>query len=357
MRMALSIIKPVVICVCVSVLTIPYLVAKGSSDIRIIPFQKGMCYATWSNTGFLSPKSDESLASMSDTGVNCVQIVPTWYQKTYDSTIMTKKANRSPTDKSIIHAIRQAHSTGMAVMLKPHIDLIANDGNYRADIGFSSEEDWEKWCKNYINFITQYAKMAQRENVEYFCVGTELSYASTRTAMWKERIIPAVKKHFEGKITYAANWDNYKNIDFWDELDFAGIDAYFPLCTNDNPTVRELKGAWKKWVDEIEAWQDNNNMPVAFTEVGYCSSDDAAKRPWEEAFSGLPNLKLQANCYEALIQTFSDKTWFCGVYWWKWNTYAGSGGKNHKRFTPQNKPAMNLVKVWYNQSLDEGTGF
>ena len=320
-------------------------------------FQKGMCYVTWNANSYETKRSDESLQMMAGTGVTCVQIVVTWYQQDFNSIKMERVENRTPTDTSVIHAIQKAHEYGMAVMLKPHVDLIRQENSSRGDIGFSAESDWEEWFANYMEFIKYYARMAEKEGVEIFCIGTELSYASTKTDVWRNLIIPEVKNIFSGQLTYAANWDNYKNIKFWDELDYAGIDAYFPLSNKNNPTLEDLKEGWQKWLCEIEEWHGKVNKPIIFTEVGYCSADIAPNKPWEEAFSGNTNLRIQADCYRALLETFCGKSWFAGVYWWKWNIYAGSGGKNHKRFTPQNKPALDYVKMWYTQLIKDGGAF
>jgi len=311
----------------------------GSPQANIIVheglFQKGMCYATWREEGFSSRKSDASLRSMRKTGVNCVQIVATWYQTEFDSTRMRPIKNRTPSNSSIRHVIRKAHSYGMSVMLKPHIDLNTREGNSRGDIGFSRQRDWEIWFKNYTTFITHYAKIAQQERVEIFCIGTELSYAAKQSAMWKSMVIPEVRKQFKGPITYAANWDNYMNILFWKDLDYAGIDAYFPLSYSKNPSLNELKDSWMKWLNEIEKWQKTVGKPVIFPEVGYCSASHAAKRPWEETINGKPNLAIQENCYRALFETVCEKKWLHGLYWWVWNTYAGSGGKKTLHTPPK----------------------
>ena len=325
--------------------------ARSVSNMKHQVFQKGMCYATWDNDAFLGKRSDESLKAMLDTGANCVQIVVTWYQDTFNSTYIKASEERTPSDKSIEHVIKKAHEYGLSVMLKPHIDLIKSDGNSRGDIGFSSEEDWDTWFNEYLVFIKHYARIAQKYKVEFFCIGTELSYAAAQTDAWVNKIIPAVRKIYSGKITYAANWDSYKNVEFWSELDFAGIDAYFPLYVSDNPTVGEIKSAWEKWVTEIEAWQKDIKKSVVFTECGYSSADSAAKKPWEEVSSGSPNFELQANCYMALMETFCGKPYFKGLYWWKWNTYARSNAGFNLSFSPQNKPAIDCIQLWNDQSI------
>ena len=51
--------------------------------------------------------------------------------------------------------------------------------------------------------------------------------------------------------------------------------------------------------------------------------------------------------YQALLETFWTQPWFAGIYWWHWGTHEKMGGANHRGFTPQNKPAQELVAAWY----------
>ncbi|MDD5495809.1 MAG: hypothetical protein PHP46_01755 [Candidatus Omnitrophica bacterium] len=312
-------------------------------------FQKGVCYVTWSKETFATPTSDQSIKNMAEANIGSVAIVVTWYQDEYNS-FQIKATDRSPSDASIRHAIRKAHKLGISVMLKPHVDLIHQDGVTRSDIGFQADDEWQKWFKAYENFIVHYARMAEEEKVEFFCIGTELAFTATRKDLWKGRIIPAVRKRFSGQLTYAANWDEYRDVGFWDDLDYVGIDAYFPLADKPDPTYEEIKAGWQKWYKEIEAWQAGIGKPILFTECGYASADHAAMKPWDEPMGGKPNLRVQADCYRALFETFWGKPWFYGIYWWNWNTYPGSGGENNRSFTPQNKPALNYVKMWYSRT-------
>lgn len=319
-------------------------------------FQRGMTYVTWSSEGFASIKSDESVKSMAECGVEFVAIVVTWYQEVFNSTDIMR-TGRTPSDSSLRHAVRKAHAHGMKVMLKPHIDLIRDEGNYRADIGFGSEKKWEEWFENYSKFINFYARLAEEEGVELLCIGTELSFAATKKDFWENVVIPGVRKNFSGRITYAANWDDYKEIGFWEKLDYAGIDAYFPLSANANPTLDDLKEGWKIWLRDIEVWHNRIKKPVIFTECGYPSTNGAAAKPWEEVMIGQPNMNIQADCYRAVFETFWGKEWFSGVYWWNWNTYPLSGGGKDKRFTPQNKLAAAEIKSWYGKLQDERPAF
>ncbi|MEA3489841.1 MAG: hypothetical protein U9R44_05850 [Candidatus Omnitrophota bacterium] len=309
---------------------------------------KGMCYVAWDKDRFASSYSDKSLEKLANLGVEYISIIVTLYQEEHDSTEI-KRTERTPSDRSIAHAIKTAHKLGLKVMLKPHLDLIDKyDGTYcRSDIGFADDKAWKKWFKEYKKFILHYARMAKRFDVEIFCVGTELSFATQKNSAWQNGILPAVRKAYPGKLVYAANWDNYKNIMFWKDLDYIGIDAYFPLTYKTDPTVEDLKKGWEKWIFEIEAWRTSINKPVIFTEIGYPCTKHAPCMPWKGGNEGNAAPDIQAKCYEAFFGSVWKRPWLAGVYWWKWDTNIHSGGINNRRFTPQNKPAEKIIELHY----------
>ncbi len=323
------------------------------ADVTAPLFQKGMSYVGWDRDCFASKYSDLSLKKLSEIGVEYVAICVTQYQEKHNSTKI-KRTDQTPADFSIRHAIKTAHKLGMKVMLKPHIDLIdKHDGTYwRADIGFTNEEDWQKWAVEYCKFIRHYAKIAEKLDVELFCIGTELAFAAQKNGIWEDMIIPEVKKVYSGKLIYAANWDNYKNIKFWKDLDYVGIDAYFPLTYKSNPTVEDIKTGWEKWKYDLEAWQKQINKPIIFTEIGYASTSHAASNPWQGGTFGNADIETQAKCYKAFFESFEGSSWLAGVYWWRWNTNIYAGGKHNRQFTPQNKPAEKIIEARYKNMQD-----
>jgi len=318
-------------------------------------WQKGICYTTWTKEKYSTPASDESLEALSKTGAKWVSILTTWYQDKCSNTDI-HPSEKTPSDESVIHAIKQAHSLGMKVMIKPHLDIIdTSDGSWRGEIGCSTEPDWQMWFEHYRDFVLHYAKICEENKVEIFCIGTELTSVSTiRENMWKEIVIKPVREVYSGPLTYAANWnEEYTHVKFWDALDYIGIDAYFPLSEKDKPTLKELKKGWEEWVTEMEEFQKKVNKPVIFPEVGYCAADWTAKTPWEELTGNL-NMKLQADCFEALLETFWTKDWFYGLYWWRWGTNKNFGGPNNRGYIFQNKPAQKIVEKWYKKSTPKG---
>ena len=97
-----------------------------------------------------------------------------------------------------------------------------------------------------MEYIMHYARLAESAKVEAFCIGLELKHAVKERAAFWDGLIAQVRKVYSGKITYAANWDNFHNIPFWIKLDFIGINAYFPLSQENQPTSSELYDAWEE---------------------------------------------------------------------------------------------------------------
>lgn len=319
-----------------------------SSQVKpVFHVQKGMCYVGWNKDRYASRHSDQSLKKLIDLGVKYVSIVVTQYQDTHNSVTINPTEN-TPSDNSISHVINKAHSLGLKVMLKPHVDIIGEliDPYSRADIGFADENDWHKWFSEYQSFITHYAKLAEELHVEIFCVGTELSFTTQKDLLWR-KIISTVREVYSGKLIYAANWDNYKNIKFWEDLDYVGIDAFFPITYRPNPSLIELKRGWEKWKSQIRAWHAAVNKPIIFTEIGYSSTSGAPMMPWEKGLQGNADLKTQANCYKAFFDSIWGCSWLAGVYWWRWDTSIHAGGEHNRQFTPQNKPAQKIIETYY----------
>jgi len=104
---------------------------RTSADAAV---QKGISYAVWWSGLYSSPDSDLSLVHLAETGAEWISLIVTAYQQDISSTtIYTTTA--TPTDADVIHVITQAHSLGLKVMLKPHVDPEDVEGHWRGEIG------------------------------------------------------------------------------------------------------------------------------------------------------------------------------------------------------------------------------
>jgi len=239
---------------------------------------------------------------------------------------------------------------GIQVMLKPQLWIWR--GLFTGDLAMESEADWQQLEASYSDFILTYASLAEETGAELFCIGTELeAFVAARPAFWA-RLIEAVRERYSGQITYAANWDEYDQVPFWEALDYIGIDAYFPLSQDRNPTVAALREGWAPWKKSIRELAAEKNRPVLFTEYGYRSVDYTARKPWlADRSEGRVNLQAQSNAKTALFEEFWQEPWFAGGFLWKWFiNHPVSGGPLDNRFTPQNKPAQQVIRTYYRRN-------
>jgi hypothetical protein len=248
-----------------------------------------------------------------------------------------------------ISLISKAQAAGLKTMIKPHV-WVRGDG-WPGDFDLETEEEWKAWESSYADYILANARIADSLNADMLCIGTEYRQAvKKRPAFWSQ-LIKDCREVYSGQLTYAANWDNYENVSFWGELDYIGVDAYFPVCDRQTPMMSTLKAGWQPVKSDLKSLSEKYQRPVIFTEYGYRSVDYAAAGHWELGQEDMTlNLEGQAVCYQALYEEFWTEPWFGGGFLWKWHPNpASSGGHVNLRYTPQNKPAMEVIRKWYGQ--------
>ncbi len=244
---------------------------------------------------------------------------------------------------------KELRNKGIKIMLKPQIWV--SNGQFTGFIKMMKEEDWTTLETSYSSFILEYARIAEQNNFEILCIGTELeSFIDARPAYWNQ-LIKDVKKIYKGKLTYASNWNEYNRTPFWEELDYIGIDAYFPVDDKQLPTLEATKNGWQKHKSEMKTYSDKYDKPILFTEFGYRSIDFAGKAPWTvDRVDKQVNLEAQVILTQALMEEFWREEWFAGGFVWKWfHDHQNAGGKDNNRFTPQNKPAEQVLKTFYSK--------
>lgn len=279
--------------------------------------------------------------------INSISLIPYAFVDVDDASVHynNKRQWWGERTEGIIASNQIAHDYKMTVMLKPHLWI--NHNFYTGNLDFSTDAEWKKWEADYEKYILDFARLAQKENIELFCFGTELGNSVAKRPEYWLQLIQKIKKIYSGKLTYAANWDDFDKVPFWNELDYIGIDAYFPLSDAKTPAVADLNEAWQQYILKMEKMQAKTNKKILFTEFGYRNADQAAKEPWTENQNSINNL-AQANGYESLFQTLTQKAWFAGGFAWKWyaDTYHKEK-KNNVDYTPQEKPALETIKKWY----------
>jgi len=326
-----------------------FFVSPPLSQAAVENWQQSASIVPKSQTDFSSQTFRDSLKKLQATGANYVTLIVPYYQDSIFTTAIYRDWN-TPTDESLVNAIRYAHSLGLNVMVKVHVE--PKSGEWRALI---NPVNRTAWFTSYGTILNNLADIAGRENVAGMTIGTELvkmassAENSTNTANWNT-LISQVKSRYSGQLTYSANHSGLtekNDVGFWNQLDFIGLSAYFELDKyNPNPTVESLKSSWDYYNNtEIKPLSQRFSLPVVFTEVGYRSLSGAHSDPWSWERQGSVDQTEQARDYEALFSYWNTQPFFNGVHWWDWDSNPNPDLPTG--YSPQNKQAEQVMKQWF----------
>jgi hypothetical protein len=299
---------------------------------------KGVSYVATRN-----PIDITNITPLEKINCNWIAQIPFGFSKVNDPIVRFDTINSwwGETDLGITVTNELVKSKGIKTILKPQIYI---GGFFTGNYTLSSESDWLIWESQYRNYIMHYAKLAETLKIEMFCVGTELRMTiKERPAFWN-KLIDEVRTVYNGKLIYAANWDEFQETPFWDKLDYIGVNGYFPLSNSVTPNVSEIVKNWEPHINQIEKLKNTFNKDVIFTEIGYKSVDQTVFEPWNPTSKNV-NMKAQTNAYQGFFEAFSNRSWFKGAFLWKWYPkHETSGGEGNTDYTPQNKPVETLIK-------------
>ncbi|WP_375580575.1 hypothetical protein ABWH96_05980 [Marivirga tractuosa] len=289
----------------------------------------------------------DSLQNIKKTGAAWVAVVPYAFcnSQTAEITFDHPRQWWGEKPEGIKKTINMAKSLGLKVMLKPHL-WVGGQG-WAGDLEFESDSLWQVFEHQYATYISTYAKIADSLNVELYCIGTEIRKSTgNRNEFWLN-LINNTKKDFKGKLTYAANWDEFSTIKFWHELDYIGIDAYFPLSEEKSPNKASLIKAWNEPKKEMKELSEQYEKEILFTEYGYESIEYNTMGHWKLSKDSLSiNFENQKIAFEALYESLKAEEWWQGGFIWKWHLNRnGLNRRNIKAYTPQNKPALKAIEA------------
>ncbi|NOY70894.1 MAG: hypothetical protein GXP14_00720 [Gammaproteobacteria bacterium] len=303
--------------------------------------------------GYGTPAAADSLGRARRLGVNSVSLrVPGRQVSIAVPEITFGRENLGgETDLVVRDTIRDAHLLGLRVLLKPHVMLERiTDNEWRGTIAYDASEDLDRWWRSYSEFILHYARFAEEEQVAAFSIGVELrAMVAAAPERWSQ-LIAEVREVYSGKLTYAANWYyEYLEVPFWEELDFIGVQFFFPLSESENPSLDELRNGIAPIVADLQDLAMIYQRPLLLTEVGYKSAQGTTREPWQWPNpDATPDSEIQARAYRAILDSFSEQSeWFSGLFWWNWLTEPEPGQKFQNGFTPQGKKAEKVLGEYW----------
>ncbi|TLP82805.1 glycoside hydrolase family 113 [Maribacter sp. ACAM166] len=330
---------------------LPIAYPKNKVEAKKLPYLKGFNFAHEGYSiynGYGSSKATESLLKQKNLGSNAMAIVP--YSGIED--VHTPAPFRFSThaggenDEAVVHAASTAHDMGMFTLLKPQIFV---GGSWPGGIEMPTNEQWDVFFDHYYRWIRHYAFLGEIHEMDALCLGVEFTKATlSRPDAWRS-MIKRTRGLFSGQLTYAANWgQEFENIEFWDELDFIGLNSYYPLSKKDNPTDEELTLKFDTIKAKIRTVYKRFKKPIVFTEIGFRSIDAPWKNPHAEADESI-NEEAQERCYEIIFKGIENEPWCQGILWWKYPSYLEYRGSDNNAFTPNNKLADETVRKWFSK--------
>ncbi|MBC8334313.1 MAG: hypothetical protein ISR59_10845 [Anaerolineales bacterium] len=188
-----------------------------------------------------------------------------------------------------------------------------------------------------------------------FSIGQELNGTQHRDENWRE-IAAAVREEYDGPILYSPDstgGENWLEITWWDAVDAIGIHPYDArLSDHDDPTVDEMIEYLTPAVDRLEVLSKEFDRPVIITELAYSSIDGMSAGSsiyYQPATTYDVDLQEHADVYEALIQAFSGRPWWKGLFL---GNYFPTNDTlitppNNIFFSTYGKPAENVLRSFY----------
>jgi len=294
--------------------------------------------------------TDEMVDAMKELkvlGVNWISIHP--YARIHsDGTVQNRHISANQNLTWLTRPIIEAHKLGLKICIKPHLACWGTGFRWRGEISFDNPQQWENFFKSYSNWIMNLAQICN--NSDAIVIGTELDKTANHENEWRD-IIKQLRSVYNGPITYAANWTDYKSIPFWDVVDAIGIQAYFPLTqSNDIPDMNQLSKAWNQYLQDLNQFAAQWGKSIVFTELGYDVSLNAAYKPWEPGRYSREALDLQRKCLESALQALAGEDRVIGAFLWKWFP-----GETRRENFLASTPAMRAVirENWASATLQQ----
>lgn len=334
------------------------------------------------------PYHNHMFSSMAEVGANFVAVVPeaTVFRQNLEVVYDFEGQWYGEKKQATLEGIALARTNGLQVMLKPHLTIgwdrsswarpevdfndsisrtkyfqslgeflsqqenhIEGSDFWRGALMTKNEKDWKTFAEGYENYIMDYAQIADSLKVELFCIGTEMKRTALEKPEFWVQLIKKVRTVYHGPIVYAANWDSYDKITFWNELDYIGVDAYFPLSKEQNPDYTELTKGWEGNGQKLGKLSEKYQRPIILTEWGYQNEDYVGAEPWDnnrfKSTSNQLNNEAQANAYKSMFEAIWSEPWMKGVFVWRWSPYNKAASRPD--YSPRAKEAEDVLKQWF----------
>ena len=233
--------------------------------------------------------------------------------------------------------------------LKPQILV---PGAWAGEIAPGDEAGWACWFNAYAQALWPLARLAGEENVDLLVVGTELKKTVTRPE-WSG-LIADLHGFYPGPLTWVFHApEDIEAFSALSQLDSVGLSLYPPV--GQAPAEIYRNTAWQRL--SLKRLARTLPKPLWIGEVGIPSRAGAGWAPWvwAERAAGSPaaDPQFQAQALYAWLEALQGD-WHQGVMLWNWMSDPDAGGPRDADYTPQNKPAEQVLRcAWADDDMTE----
>lgn len=296
----------------------------------------------------------QSIDEIASLGAGAVKLVVDARQENGGSARIYLDLRMTPTPEQLGDLIAHAKSRNLRVILMPIVLLDRprrtpeHDSEWRGKIApLPDNGGWAEWWNSYRNMLGHFAWIAQANHVDVLVVGSELVSTEEQIEEWR-RTVKSVRKVFKGRLTYSSNWDHYREVKFWDQLDLIGMNSYWGFGkeqSNPRPTVAQIEQRWADIQKDLLPFVRKTGRPLLFLEIGWFSQENVAYEPWDYTQGKPIDLEMQRRLYEGFFRSWWGKPELGGFSIWEWTP--GDGGPEDDGYTPENKPAEQVLREWF----------
>lgn len=288
--------------------------------------------------GYGSERAEETMLRLKKLGVNTIVFLLEGRMEGLDDSEIR------PPEEDELDRVREGLSSarrlGFATVLIPHLYL--DDGVWRGLIDPKTPAAAEDWWASYREFILGAARVARAGSATVLSVGVELKALSKEAETYEEmkRLVGDVRETFSGHLTYSANWDEAETVGFWDLVDFAGVNGYYPL---EPDPVRGAEAVGRR----LSALSKRAEREVLVLEVGYRAGPASHLKPWEWPEDVVEDVdeNAQADAWAAVLAAWLHAPGVRGLGVWVIPTDPDDPASEPRNgFNPLNRAAEKVIE-------------
>jgi len=318
--------------------------------------------------GYGSRAVRDSLRALTESGANTVTLRSFDYRDAPEPEIPgalhPPAVPAEESDLALASAASLAHVEGLQVGLEMHL-LASSQGGKTAALSMPDVPRCEEFFADYRPFLIHEALLAELLGAAHFSVGSGLENTTTasrvvaqssiKRAGWQD-LIRTARALFDGQVIYTAgSLHEAEELLFLDDLDVLALEL-FPALTGgpdaidrgpgQAPDEGRLASQLTGQLMRAGEFAGAHGIGLWLTGMGFASTREAWQRT--DLPRGATSPPTQLLLYRALataVKRLETKQpgRLVGLQLWNWSSYPAAGGLADRGYTPQGKPAAELL--------------